>query len=565
MNNSHEKKWVVSPNVPLEVEAQLGDFPLGLRKLLYNRGIYQESQAIQYLNSSGPLHDPFLFEDMQKALERIKKAITAQEPIVVYGDYDADGICATALLVQVMQGCGALVTGYIPDRFDEGYGLNEDALKDLFANGTNLVVTVDCGIRSAREVEIAQKLGMDLIISDHHYPGSRLPPAYAIINPKNPQEHYPDQYLSGVGLAYKIAQGLCKMVPDTTIDPNTFIDLVAVGTVADIVPLRGENRSLVKAGLATLRAGKNIGLQSLAEAAGLRASKLTARDIGFMLAPRLNAAGRLSSARLSYDLLTASDHQTAKVLANQLDDLNRQRQNLVLDLVSTAQEEIQQQQAMNIVISFHQDYHQGLVGLVASRLVDEHYRPAIVGQVKGEYAVASCRSIPEFHITDALDHCADLFVRHGGHEMAAGFTIALENIPEFCQRMQVLADEKLAGRQLTPTLRADMEIELRKVPSDILERIELIEPVGQDNPEVVFISRGVQVLNKKGVGNEQQHLSLQLKDGQKIYHAIAFRQGHLAKELPAKIDILYAVTQNDFNGLVSTQLNIKDIKPAANQ
>ena len=557
-----EKKWQAQPEITPEAAAALGNYPQGFRQLLFNRGILTAEKAEIYLEKEGSLYDPFLLDGMETAVQRIIKALDNGEAIAVYGDYDVDGISGTALLVSVLTYLDANAQAYIPNRFDEGYGVNTQALIELAAQGVSLVITVDCGIRSVSEIITANDLGLDIVLSDHHYPGGPLPPALAVINPKKPGDAYPNKDLSGAGVAYKIAQALADRISTPIIDVNDYIDLVALGTVADIVPLMDENRALVKAGIKKIREGTNIGLRALAGAARVDVSSIKSRDIGFMLAPRLNAAGRIDSARIAFDLLMTQDPIEAGELACKLDDLNRQRQNMVISMTDLARQEINESSQQNILISFRPEYAQGVVGLVASRLTDDFYRPSVIGQIKGDVAVASCRSIPEFHITRHLDMCADLFERHGGHEMAAGFTIKTERIEELKLRLGALSDEALTGKDIVPNLRADYDIPLRKIPSNILESITLIEPTGQNNPEVVFISRNVQVVWKKRVGTDGSHLSLTVKDGSRIYQAIAFRRGEMMGDLPDYVDLIYTLMRNEYNGLVSTQLNVIDIKPA---
>jgi single-stranded-DNA-specific exonuclease len=317
---------------------------------------------------------------------------------------------------------------------------------------------------------------------------------------------------------------------------------------------------MVKSGIKRIRAGSNLGLSALASAARLNPAKINAGDIGFMLGPRLNAAGRLESASKAFDLLVTSDAHQAGLIAQELDDLNRKRQDIVGELVDIARNEINTEEQPSIILSFNPRYEQGVVGLVASRLVEDFYRPAIIGQDKGTYIVASCRSIPEFHITQALDRVSELFDKHGGHQMAAGFTIQKDYISELRTRLSEIASESFEGLELRPTLTADMEIELRRLPADILERIELLEPTGQENPGVVFISRNLNIVQKRAVGRDRKHLQLKLKDAHKVYPAIAFNKGHLISSLTDQVDVLYRLSRNEYNGYVSTQLHIVDIK-----
>ena len=556
-----EKKWIVHDKIPLETDQALGKYPKGLRQLLYNRQIYEASQAELFLNQSGSIFDPLLLTNMDKVISRIKSALEKNELVAVYGDYDVDGITATTILLQALQKIGLRTIAYIPDRFQEGYGLNTDAAESLAREGVNLIFTVDCGIRSVEEVIAGNQLGVDFIISDHHEPGSDLPPAFAVINPKQSGDLYPEKNLAGVGIAFKIIEALAKDNPDWGLIPEEYLDLVAVGTISDIVPLVGENRCLVKSGLKELHKTKRIGLRSLASVAGLGdLTTISARDVGFMIGPRLNAAGRLESARQAFDLLSTNDHQKVINLAQKLDDLNRKRQRLIASLEKIAEEETQKNPVNNLIFAVSDQFHQGVVGLVASRLCDTYYLPSIVGQQKEEVTVASCRSIPEFHITDALSKCADLFEKYGGHHMAAGFTIKNEKLPELVSRLQEIASEELANQELQPVLHADMELYLRQLPDDILEGINKIEPTGQENPDVVFISRNVTVLNRRRVGADKRHLSLTVSDNGKTYRAIAFKLGHMNDLIKNKIDIMYSVKANYYNGQTSTQLHIQDIK-----
>jgi single-stranded-DNA-specific exonuclease len=440
--------------------------------------------------------------------------------------------------------------------------LNNEALDSLRALGVLLTITVDCGIRSPAEALHASEIGMDLIISDHHEPKDDLPQAVGVICPKQIGDFYPEKNLAGVGLAFKIAQALLARRPVDGVDLEEWLDLVAVGTVADIVPLVDENRALVRSGISRLRRCLRQGLLSLAGAAEIQIEKATARDIGYGIGPRLNAAGRLESALASFDLLMCTDVSNAGLLAQRLDDQNRQRQELTLHMQEIAEGLNTASDLDHILFAFHPEFNMGVVGLVASRLTDMYYRPAIVGYHGDTFTRASCRSIPEFHITKALDECSDLLVRHGGHAMAAGFTVMNENLPEFVQRMTEIARRELSDRDLCPVLNADMEISLQDLQPQILNYIDMLEPTGLGNPGVLFVTRGLKVLRYKVVGKEGHHLRMTLSDGRVTYDAIAFRQSQWAEHMPEKIDILYAFEQNNYQGRVSLQLNVRDIKPA---
>jgi single-stranded-DNA-specific exonuclease len=560
--NRIEKNWQVLPRIPSEIDKKLQDFPKGFRQLLYNRHIYTAAEAHQFMEVEGSLYDPFLLKGMDLTIRRLVKAINEHHEIAVYGDYDVDGISGAALLVQVLRSLGGKVQVYIPDRFTEGYGLNIPAVDHLKGLGVQLIVTVDCGIRSIKEAAFARDSGVDMIITDHHQPGEILPPATAVVNAKQAGDEYPYKELSGVGTAYKIAEGLLSELSTSDVNPEDLLDLVAIGTVADIVPLTGENRALVKAGLRLLHSGKRLGIRKLAEKASVNLQTLNSRDIGFKLGPRLNAAGRMESGKDSYLLLITENEEVASSLATKLNSLNQDRQDLLNNLIERAKTSPDSDLSGNLLLTYDHEYHQGVVGLVASRLADQYYRPAVVGYQDDELIIASCRSIPEFNITQALDQCADLLEKYGGHEMAAGFTVRSENLERLNQRLKDMADQHLGDKDLRPLLCADMDIDLRLIPVDILEKIAQIEPTGEGNPEVVFISRNVPVVDSRQVGGDQ-HLRLKLRVGRKTYTAIAFNQGNKFDPGMNHADLIYSLEKNEYNGLISTQLVVKDIKPAS--
>ncbi len=563
-----KKRWQVAPVLPPEMAEELAGYPAVTRQLLYNRGIRSAEEAQTFLQAAGSLYDPSLMTDMDRAAARLAEALDNRQPIAIYGDYDVDGVTATALLVQVLQGLGADARAYIPNRFEEGYGLNIEALESLFELGVRLVVTVDCGIRSPREAARCRELGLDLIITDHHEPlDNEIPPAYAVVCPKREGDAYPDKNLAGVGLAFKLAEALLRLRPNSAVQAADWLDLVAVGTVADVVPLRGENRALVRAGMRLLRRGERQGLRSLLGAAGVEnPARLSARDIGFTIGPRLNAAGRLESALAAFDLLVEKDAQQAGLLAQKLDDQNHARQELTLRMVQDAEEMMSAEGVETdnrlLLLAARTDFNMGVVGLVASRLTDSHYRPAVVGAQGEEFTRASCRSIPEFHITHALDECADLMVRHGGHAMAAGFTIRNELLPELGRRLAEIAARELGELELLPTLRGDLELPLGELRPGLLNEIDQFEPTGPDTPEVTFVSRNLQVVRHKPVGAEGRHLRLTVTDGRITYDAVAFRQGHWSGRIPARVDLLYTYERNSFRGVETLQLNVRDIKEA---
>ncbi len=561
------KRWILPALISGEAEQALLDFHPVLRQILYNRG-YQTLEAAQrfLFAQPPPGTEPLNMLGIQAASERILAAIRQDERIAIYGDYDADGVTATALLVQFLRRLGAQVRGYIPNRFEEGYGLNNEALSSLREDGVSLVITVDCGIRSPAEAEHARKIGLGLIITDHHQPTNELPLALAVINPKQPLDTYPDKNLAGVGLAYKLACGLAEMAPQMSNGRSPgeeYLDLVALGTITDLAPLTGENRALVKAGLEQIRRPQRQGIMALIGVSGLKPANITAGDISYSLGPRLNAAGRLESALAAFELLAATEVSTAAMLAQKLEIQNRERQEITR-LLQIEAEQIALSEGGEPLLLFaaHPDFNPGVVGLVASRLTEQYYRPAIVGQHGPEFTRASCRSISEFHITAALDECAELLEHHGGHAAAAGFTVRNENLPILMERLRAIAERELGSLDLRPTLHADMEIPLSELRPELLKFLEWLQPTGMENRQPTFVSRGLKVRGARTVGKDSAHLKLSVTDGRITYDAIAFRMGSWLNRLPAEVDLLYQFEANEFNGQVTLQLNVRDLKPA---
>jgi single-stranded-DNA-specific exonuclease len=560
-----EKQWQIAQKISPEAEQALAKYPALLRQILFNRGFADQESATHFLAAITPEdHNPYLLKGMEIAVKRIEKAISDREKIVVFGDYDSDGVTASVLLVQCLRSLGAEVSSYIPDRFTEGYGLNIPAIRQLKDEGVALIVSVDCGIRALPEAAETKALGMDLIITDHHTVGPELPEAVAIINCKQPGDEYPNKFLSGVGTAYKLASALLEPSETSDIVSDDLLDLVALGTVADLVPLLGENRELVRKGVEQMRNPHRQGLMSLIGVAGLKPRELSAGDIGFMLGPRINAAGRLGSAKDAFDLLISSDLFESGKLAQDLDNRNRERQRLTIDMTEAAEEmlDASADESFLLVVS-DEHFHPGVVGLVASRLADKHYRPAIVGEKGAEFTHASCRSIPEFNVVEALQTCAELFENFGGHAAAAGFTVKNELFDEVAKRLQALAKEQLGDLALHPTLQADAELPLAELKAELLDPLALLEPTGYGNTQPQFVSRGLEVRSSRPVGKEANHLKLSVSDGWVTYDAIAFRQGHWANQLPKSIDLLYRFEVNEFRGKHSLQLNVQDIKASA--
>ena len=563
-----KKIWQIADPISAPASQELQGFPPFLQQILFNRGLTTKVEATSFLAALPPPGtEPFNMLGLQKAAERINFAIQKQEKIVIYGDYDADGVTATALLTQILTNLGATVSGYIPNRFDEGYGLNLEAIQGIKDAGANLIVTVDCGIRSLEEALLARRLGIDLIITDHHHPGEEIPDAFSVINPKQKDCQYPDKALAGVGLAYKLGVGILSLngpLSAENFPAREFLDLVALGTIADMATILGENRALVKNGLLEIQKGLRQGILSLAKVSGLQPAAITATDVGFMLGPRLNAAGRLETALDALNLLLTKDLMEAGVLAQKLNNQNRERQELTQKIQENALQKATAQDADALLLfAFDPGYNPGVVGLAASRLTERFYRPAIVGHQSEEFTRASCRSIPEFHITHALDECSELLERHGGHAAAAGFTVKNENLPALIEKMNGLASRELGSLELRPKISADLTIDLKDLKLEIIRYLDLTQPSGMGNPPVLLVSNDLKVLKTWTVGKEAAHLKLSVTDGKIVFDCIGFRLGHLKDNLPPKIDLLYAFEVNEYNGNKNFQLNIKDIRPAS--
>jgi single-stranded-DNA-specific exonuclease len=544
--------------------AQFPHLPRLIVQILYNRGFTQPQETDDFLAHRCTADDPWALKGMAAAVERLRRAIAEQELLAVYGDYDVDGVTATTIMVQALKALGVRVQAYIPNRFDEGYGLNNEALAELAAQGIKVVLTVDCGIRSVQEVAYGNSLGLDIIITDHHHVGEEIPPAVAAINPKQPGCGYPFKELAGVGLAYKLIQALIAQVPANGLQAGDFLDLVALGTIADLAPLYGENRQLAQAGLGMLNRALRPGLTALMNKVGAR-STISAGTIGFVIGPRLNAAGRLDSALAAYNLLMAQTEFEAIHLAEQLDLQNRERQKRTQQTVEAARQTILADEIVSpLYFIHHPDFSQGVVGLAASRLTEEFYRPVLVAERGAEITKGSARSIPEFHITEALDQCADLLVRYGGHAAAAGFTLKNEHLSAFEERLFRVAQRMLPTADLRPSLSVDAELNLRGVKPQLVEAINALQPFGYGNPTPCFLTRNLTIKTCKAVGQDGHHLRLVLHDGKQSWNAIGFRQGQWANRLRQGqlLDVVYTLEFNEWNGERHLQLDLKDLRPA---
>ena len=572
MERVRVKRWRTAPRIPPSVEARLHGFHPVMAQVLYNRGYEDQAEAERFLNGEMPVVDPFLMPDMSRAVARIRQAIRDEEPIAVYGDFDTDGVTSTALVVQTLRAFNAVVEPYIPHRVDDGYGLNSSALMQMSQDGIRVVITVDCGIRAVQEILDANAVDLDVIVTDHHSVGPEMPKAYAVVNPKRSDSRYAEDMLAGVGVAYRLAEALFRAAESFGEEVGTnledLLDLVAVGTVADLAPLnRQENRALVIRGLDVLNSARRPGFYALMEVAHLRPGKLKASNIGFGLGPRLNAAGRLESAIAAYELLTTDDFDQATLLARELQDLNTRRQDetklaeqLARELATLGMDDLEPP----LLFAAHDSFLPGIVGLVAGRLAEEFYRPAIVVEINSDNGECrgSCRSIPEFDIVHALDQCADLLVRHGGHTQAAGFTVRHENLDDLRMRLYELAADALLDEELRPSIEIDVAVPVDYLTLDLAMELARLEPTGHKNPQPLLATYNVPVIDARPVGRDNAHLKLTLGESPMRLDAIAFRWGARAYDLPRRVDVVYHLEVNEWNGRRRPQLNIRDMKPA---
>jgi single-stranded-DNA-specific exonuclease len=568
--NTMDKKWILSDPIPEDCRAKLQRWEAEpvLQQLFWNRNLTSEEDAMEFVRHQIPQDtDPYMLADMTSAVERILIAVDAGELIAVYGDYDVDGVTATLVLKQGLEAYGAQTITYIPDRHLEGYGIHSAVLEKFAEQGVALVISVDCGISAFAEVEKASELGMDFIVTDHHQIGSKLPEALAVINPQRPDCAYPENILSAVGISYKMVDALwSKRLPkNNSKSVSDFLDLVALGTVADLAPLIGENRYMVQVGLDIINANPRIGIKALLGVSRSNGS-VSAQTIAFQLGPRINAVGRIGDASRALSLLATENDQEAIEIAQELEKYNRERQRMTRDMTSAAMELSSQTYVAgdsHILFAEHEDFHNGLVGLVASRLCQTYYLPAVVGQRKEGYITGSARSIAEFHISNAFKECSHLLERYGGHAAAAGFTIKEENWAEFVEHLENIAEDGLKDVDLRPVLHIDAEVKGSDITQRLANQQSFFEPSGMANPQPLFIWRGARIQSKRHVGRDDKHLKLKFESGQNgSLDAIAFGLGDRYDDLTDEADLVFALEINEWNGHTNKQLNVKDIRPS---
>ena len=537
------------------------DLPPLIAQLLYNRGIKLEDIGPFLSADPGLEGNPFLLPDIPQAVSRVYKALLAREKIAVYSDFDVDGVTAAVILVEGLSRLGAEVIFYIPDRFSEGHGLKISALEKLQAQGADLVITADCGVTDLAEVKHAQKIGIDVVITDHHIPLGSLPQAIAVVDPKRKDSVYPYPDLAGAGVAFKLLQALFhKDSKEKWL--ASFLDLLALATVTDLVSLVGENRYLVKEGLRELNNSSRTGIQEMVKLAGLKLGELAAEDISWVLGPRLNAAGRMNNAYTSYQLLTTQSPEEARLLALELEENNTERQKLTSEVLSRAREKLAAKLHLPVLIEGDESYSVGVIGLVAGKLVDEFYKPAIIINLGPELCQGSCRSIAEFNIASALAECHDLLTAFGGHPRAAGFTVARQNLTQLEQRLMSLAMDQLGHLELHPELAIDAELPLSLLGGDTFNLIQTLSPFGRDNPQPTFLTRGVEVIECRNFGNQGKWLRLKLKQGNVTWQAVDFESQRKREEMPSRIDIVYNLEKRRWNGEEVLRLNLLDFAPS---
>ena len=560
-----EKRWLLDKIDKQEADrlaAELGVAPI-VAGILLQRGLHDKAAARKFLYiDEQEFYDPFLFKDMEKAAARIEKALQVGEKITVYGDYDVDGMTSTALLLKTLRLLGGQAAYYVPDRQREGYGFNAGALQQLQQEGTKLLISVDCGISSADLVQEASS-DMDIIITDHHLPPGEIPKVLAVLDPHLEDEDYPFQDLAGVGVVFKLCQALWQKIKGEAF--QQFLDLAALGTVADIVPLRSENRKLTSLGLERMVTAPSVGVQALIENAGLSGKKISAGQVGFQLAPRLNAAGRLGSAALGIELLLAEDKEKALLLAERLNELNTRRQKVEQEILTLAETELSKKdmKAESSLVIAGAGWHIGVIGLAASRLVEEYYRPTIVIGISDGIGRGSCRSIPGFNIYEALAACQQYLLGFGGHAQAAGLSLQEKNIVPFRQAFDTYVRENISAESYLPLVHAAAELKPSSVDIALVQDLARLEPFGMGNPRPLFQACGLRGRYAQAIGREGRHLRFSLLDNNRSIQAIAWQRGSEAEMVnQGVIDIIYAPEINEWQGKKNVQCKIEDLRSA---
>ncbi len=562
-----QKKWLLKEfdkNRVVEISKEFRISPL-TSIILYNRGICESEAIAEFLKCDlGNLHDPYLLKDMDKAVSRIRQALENNEKITIYGDYDVDGITSIAILYKHLTSLGFEVDYYIPDRIQEGYGVNRDALDKIKENGTKVVITVDTGITAVEETEYAKSIGMDIIITDHHECKETIPAAYAAIDPKRKDCTYPFKNLAGVGVAFKLIQALDD---NTSVDEliEKYSDLICLGTVADISPLIDENRIIVTKGLEKFSNTENIGLKALIDVSITNNKAITTSTIGYILAPRINASGRLGCASRSVEMFLTSDKEKAYELANDLCEENTTRQQTEQKMFAEALEYIEDNPAIKddqVLVIAHENWHHGIVGIVSSKITEKFYKPSILFAIDGDEAKGSGRSISGFNLFEALENTNEILEKFGGHELAAGLSIKTENIEKFRESINKQTITKIDENALIPTVSIDAVIKPSYITLETVDEINKLQPFGVDNPSPIFAVRNIKI-HKISTMSEGKHLRMTLLKENKFLDAVGFGMGEYYNHLKEGdfIEVAFGLDINDYKGFKNVQLILKDIKP----
>ncbi len=562
-------KWVVQPETDHKIVRKLSD-ELNIShiasRILVGRGLRETGQAKSFLEPSlSDLFDPFLMSQMDRAVDRVVEALKGNQRIMIYGDYDVDGITSTALIFLVLNRLGANVSHYLPNRLVEGYGISEDGLQEAKRRNVDLLITVDCGITAVEEFAVAKSMGIDCIVTDHHEPSDRIPEAHAIVNAKLDGQDNPGFELSAVGVAYKLAQALYRRLGQDESELEQHLDLVALGTAADIVPMVGENRVLTKFGLDQVARTTKPGLKALIFIAGLMGQRIGTGQVVFILAPRINAIGRLGDAEQAIKLLTTKDEDKAATIARILDAENKRRKDIDEQTLNEALEMIEQDidvERDSAIVLASRGWHQGVIGIVASRLVERFHRPTVMIAIDGDEGKGSARSIPGFHLYEALRECESDLIRYGGHKYAAGLSIAPEKIDSFRKRLKSVSTRMLSDDDLVPKLNIDAEIDLDSIDSGLVDVLERFAPFGPQNMRPMFVTFACEIVGTPHIVG-QRHLKFKVRKGDKIIDCIGFNQGDFLKNLnfrPMLVDMTYVLEHNFWNGINRVQIRTRDIR-----
>ncbi|MDP4182229.1 MAG: single-stranded-DNA-specific exonuclease RecJ, partial [Bacillota bacterium] len=561
-----ERLWIYN-EIPdrdvlrLSEEAQISTL---LAKIFINRGINDKHYINRFLNpTSDGLHDPFLMKDMEKAVDRIIKAVSGNERILIYGDYDVDGVTSSSLLFNFLKNLNANVDYFVPDRINDGYGITLDTARKILDTGCTLTITVDCGISSIEEINFLNSRNIDVIITDHHECRDSLPDAYAVINPKRPDCPYPFKELAGVGITFKLVTAMCKKLELGRLF-DEYLDLVTIGTIADVVPLVDENRIIVSNGLKELRNTSNIGLQELFKICNSKNEDITTWMVSFVIAPRINAAGRIGDAARAVKLFTTNDMSVAKEVASLLNNENKSRQDIESRIISEVIERIEADRELvnkKVMVLSGEDWHHGIIGIVASKITERYYKPCILLSSENGICKGSGRSIEGFNLFMALSHCEKLLDQYGGHEMAAGLTLKLENLETFDNMLNQYADKVMNEEDLIPRIKINARLLKNEINLKSIAELEMLAPFGAGNPSPVFMCRRLQIADMRTVGNDK-HLKAVFGQNGWTVDAIGFNMGDLSELFSNEdiVDVVCTLERNTWNSVDRTQLNIKDLR-----